>query len=87
MELLESLKEDEKGFKTVWPFVSLDTVKSFRGRYPDYELTKKSEEELAWEDLSLFYNQKQMPADGNSIVGDIIRLSEGEKVSRKELKD
>ena len=85
MELLESLKEDEKGFKTVWPFVSLDTVKSFRGRYPDYQLTKKSEEELAWEDLSLFYSQKKMPADGNSIFGDIIRLSEGEKVSRKEL--
>jgi hypothetical protein len=85
MELLESLKEDEESFKIVWSFVGIETVKQFRTKHPDYNLTKKSEEELAWEDLSLFYSNKQMPVDGNSIFGDIIRLTEGEKVSRKEL--
>ena len=69
----------------MWPFVSIDTVKEYREQYPDSVFAKKSEEELVWEDLSLFFSQKQMPADGNSIFGDIIRLSEGEKVSRKEL--
>jgi hypothetical protein len=29
-------------------------VRKFREKYPGYEYTKKSEEELVWEDLSHF---------------------------------
>ena len=56
IELLESLKQDETRCKAVWPSVSLDTVKEYRSKYPDCEFAKKSEEELVWDDLSLFYN-------------------------------
>ena len=45
MELLESLKQDEPSFKAVWPFVSLDTVKEYRGKYPECDFGKKTEEE------------------------------------------
>jgi hypothetical protein len=60
--------------------MGLDTVKKFRDKYPDYEYTKKSEEELVWEDLSLYMKEKRMPTDGKSIFGDIVRLNAGERV-------
>ena len=61
--------------------MGLGTVRKFREKYPDYEYTKKSEEELVWEDLSLFINEKRVPVDGNSVFGDIFRLNAGERVS------
>ena len=49
MEILESLKDDLESFKLVWPFVGLETVQQFRSKYPDFEYTQKSKEELIWE--------------------------------------
>ena len=87
MFVLEYFKDDKENFMTVWPFMGLDTVKKFREKFPNIEYTKKSEEELVWDDLNLFEKEKIIPVDGKSIFGDIIRLHAGEKVSRKELKD
>ena len=85
MEVLEQLKDDEASFEKVWPYVGLATVQKFREKFPDYEYTKKSEEELVWEDLSQYFKEKQVPADAKSIFCDIVRLNAGESVSRPEL--
>lgn len=39
-----------------------------------------------WEELKLFVSEKKVPEDGFSLAGDIIRINQGEHVSRDELK-
>ena len=87
MLVLEAFKDDLESFKLFWRFVQYETVKQFREKYPDYEYTKKSEEELVWEKLDLYLTQGKIPEDGESLISDIIRVNIGEKVSNKEFQD
>ena len=87
MELLEILKDDLERFKLVWRLVQYETVQQFRQKYPDFEYTQKSEEELIWEQLKLFQSQGQIPQDEKSLISDIIKFNIGEQVTNDELRD
>lgn len=54
IELLETFKDDLESFKLIWPFMSFETVQSFREKFPEYAFTQKSEEEIIWESLYLY---------------------------------
>jgi hypothetical protein len=87
MELLEILKDDLERFRLVWRLVQYETVRQFRQKYPDFEYTKKSDEELVWEQLKLFQSQGQIPYDEKSLISDIIKFNIGEQVTNEELRD
>ena len=62
-------------------------MQQFRQKYPDFEYTQKSEEELIWEQLKLFQSQGQIPQDEKSLISDIIKFNIGEQVTNEELRD
>lgn len=67
--------------------MSYNTVLLFRVKFPDIKCVAKSEDELIWDQLSLFYNDRLFPDDGHSYAGDIIRMNFGLIVSRNECQD